>query len=134
MKEDNESKIVSMKLIVPLRIQAYERLLLYIERIQFPVLVKRVFHPAISRNDFQFSLLQNVQDEFEHNLAQRLYVSESTWQLVVLAKEEVLQNMNAVFNDNPNADVSMIAQKLASFENPMVENAVASIKQEFNSL
>ena len=96
--------------------------------------MKRVFHPAISRNDFQFSLLQNVQDEFEHNLAQRLYVSESTWQLVVLAKEEVLQNMNAVFNDNPNADVSMIAQKLASFENPMVENAVASIKQEFNSL
>lgn len=134
MKSDSELKSVSYKHIVPLKIQAYERLVLYIERIQFPVLVKRVFHPGISRNDFQFSLLQNVQDEFEHNLAQRLYVSESTWQLIVMAKEEVLQNVNAVFNDNPDADIAMIAQKIASFENPMGEKAVVNIKNEFNSL
>ena len=134
IKKDNELKAVSLKLTIPLKIQAYERLLLYIERIQFPVLVKRIFHPGISRDDFHFSLLQNVQDEFEHNLAQRLYVSESTWQLIVLAKEEVLQNVNAVFNDNPNAEIAMIAQKLASFENPMVEKAVVNIKNEFNSL
>jgi hypothetical protein len=134
MKGDSELKSVSYKLIVPLKIQAYERLVLYIERIQFPVLVKRVFHPGISRNDFQFSILQNVQDEFEHNLAQRLYVSESTWQLIVMAKEEVLQNVNAVFNDNPDADIAMIAQKIASFENPMGEKAVVNIKNEFNLL
>ena len=134
MKSDSELKSVSYKHIVPLKIQAYERLVLYVERIQFPVLVKRVFHPGISRNDFQFSILQNVQDEFEHNLAQRLYVSESTWQLVVMAKEEVLQNVNAVFNDNPDADIAMIAQKIASFENPMGEKAVVNIKNEFNSL
>lgn len=131
---DDVIRTVSHKLIVPLRIQAYERLLLYIERVQFPVLVKRVFYPGMSRDDFQFSLLQNVQDEFEHNLAQRLYVSEETWQLIDLAKEEVLQNINAVFNDNPDADVAMIASKIASFENPMVEKAVINIKREFNSL
>ena len=134
VKDDNELKSDSLKLIVPLKIQAYERLLLYIERIQFPVLVKRVFHPGISKNDLQFSIMQNVQDEFEHNLAQRLYVSEKTWQIIILAKEEVLQNVNAVFNDNPDADVAMIAQKIASFENPMGENAVIHIKNEFNSL
>lgn len=134
MKNDNELKSVSLKLVVPLKIQAYERLLFYVERIQFPVLVKRVFHPAISKNDFHFSLMQNVQDEFEHNLSQRLYVSEATWQLVVLAKEEVLQNVNAVFNDNENEDTATIAQKLASFENPIGEKAVMDIKNEFNSL
>ena len=134
MKGDSELKSVSYKLIVPLKIQAYERLVLFIERIQFPVLVKRVYHPGISRNDFQFSILQNVQDEFEHNLAQRLYVTESTWQLIVMAKEEVLQNVNAVFNDNPDADIAMIAQKIASFENPMGEKAVVNIKNEFNLL
>lgn len=132
--DNNDFKVVSKKLIVPLRIQACERLMLYVERIQFPVLVKRVFYPGISRNDFQFSLMQNVQDEFEHNLAQRLYVSEDTWKLIDLAKEEVLQNINAVFTDNPDADVAMIAQKLASFENPMVEKSVVMIKLEFNSL
>lgn len=136
MNENNKNdlQLVSRKIVVPLKIQACERLLLYIERIQFPVLVKRVFIPQMSRSDFQFSILQNVQDEFEHNLAQRLYVSEQTWQLIVLAKEEVLQNVNAVFNDNPDADVAMIAQKLVSFENPVVEQAVISIKREFNAL
>ena len=132
--DDNSLKAISQKLIVPLRIQAYERLLLYIERIQFPVLVKRVFYTGMSRNDFQFSLMQNVQDEYEHNIAQRLYVTEETWQLIELSKEEVLQNINAVFNDNPDVDVAMIAQKLASFNNPMVEKAVVNIKREFNSL
>lgn len=127
-------RVESRKLILPLKIQAYERLLLYIERIQFSVLVKRIYSPHISRNDFQFSLLQNVQDEYEHNLAQRLYVTEETWQLIGLAKEEVLQNVNAVFNDNPEADVAMIAQKLASFNNPIVEKAVISIKREFDAL
>ena len=131
-KDGEDMNVVAHKLIVPLKLQAYERLMLYVERIKFPVLVKRVFYPGISRNDFQFSLLQNVQDEFEHNLAQRLYVSESTWQLVVMAKEEVLQNVNAVFNDNPDADIAMIAQKIASFENPMGEKAVVNIKNEFN--
>lgn len=132
--DDKSLKIVSYKLIVPLRVQAYERLILYIERIQFPVLVKRVFHPAISRNDFQFSILQNVQDEFEHNLAQRLYVSETTWQLIVMAKEEVLQNVNAVFDENPDADIAAMAQLIASFENPIGEKAAINIKNEFNSL
>lgn len=131
---DNDLRLVSLKIVVPLKIQAHERLLLFIERMQFPILVKRVFSPVMTKDDFQFSLMQNVQDEFEHNMAQRLYVTEETWHLVCLAKEEVLQNINAVFNDNPDADVAMIAQKLASFNNPMVEKAVLNIKLEFNSL
>ncbi|MBE6335783.1 MAG: hypothetical protein E7066_03800 [Lentimicrobiaceae bacterium] len=131
---DNDLRLVSLKIVVPLKIQAHERLLLFIERMQFPILVKRVFSPVMTKDDFQFSLMQNVQDEFEHNMAQRLYVTEETWHLVYLAKEEVLQNINAVFNDNPDADVAMIAQKLASFNNPMVEKAVLNIKREFNSL
>jgi len=130
----DESRIESKKIIVPLKIQACERLLLYIERIQFPVLIKRVFVPSMTRDDFQFSLLQNVQDEFEHNLAQRLYVTEETWRLIVLSKEEVLQNINEVFNNNPDVNVTAIAQQLVSFDNTMVEKAVINIKREFNSL
>ena len=46
-KDEDSLRAVSYKLTVPLRIQAYERLILYMERIQFPVLFKRVFHPDI---------------------------------------------------------------------------------------
>lgn len=126
--------MVSYRLIVPLKVQAYERLLLYLERIQFPVLVKRIYLQGISRKDLHFSLLQSVQDEFEHNLAQRLYVNEDTWHIVELAKEEVLQNVNAVFADNQDADVNAIATTLMSFKNPLAERAIVSIKTEFDAL
>ena len=63
----DDIKTVSYKLIVPLRIQAYERLLLYIERIQFPVLVKRVFIPTMTKNDFQLKVLLCQCHKFKKN-------------------------------------------------------------------
>lgn len=132
--DTNKMATVSYRVIVPLKIQACERLLLFLERIQFPVLVKRVYIQGVSRNDFQFSLLQNVQDEFEHNLAQRLYVKEDTWHIIELAKEEVLQNVNAVFADNQDAEVSAIASTLMSFKNTIAEKAIINIKTEFDAL
>lgn len=131
---DNESlKVASYNMIVPLRVQACERLLLYLERIKFSVLVKRVFVPGMSRDDFQLSLIQNVQDEFEHNLAQRLYVAEDTWQLVNLAKEEVLQNVNAAFNEDTSSDVASVALIISAFQNPIAEKAILGLKMEFDS-
>lgn len=130
-KADNLN-VASYNIIVPLRIQACERLLLFLERIQFPVLVKRVYQPGISRGDFQFLLIQNVSDEFEHNLAQRLYVTEKTWRLVSLAKEDVLNGINALFSGNQDADVARVAAILGSSRDDVVEEAIISIKREFD--
>ena len=54
--------------VVNLKIQACERLLLYLERIQYPVLLKRIFMPGMTRDELLMSLVQNVQEELEHNL------------------------------------------------------------------
>ncbi|MCQ2309485.1 MAG: hypothetical protein MJZ78_05850 [Bacteroidales bacterium] len=133
-KEDADNlKVISYKIIVPLRVQACERLLLFIERIRLSVLVKRLFHPGISRDDFQFSLMQNVHDEFEHNLAQRLYVTEDTWNLVNLAKEETLQFINTVFAENQDADIAVVAAILSSMQSQIAESAVMNIKREFDT-
>lgn len=133
MDNADNLKVISYKIIVPLRVQACERLLLFIERIRFQVLVKRVFQPGISRDDFQFSLMQNVHDEFEHNLAQRLYVTEATWKLVNLAKDEVLQAVNRVFEENNDADIAAMAVILSSMPNQLADKAITRIKQEFDS-
>lgn len=122
------------KIVAPLKIQAYERLLLYLERMRFSVLVKRVFMPGMSSSDLQFSLIQNIQDEFEHNLAQRLYVNESTWFGINKAKDETLQIINNEFAENPEADSATMAQKLASLSNPLIDRAILVIKKEFNTL
>ena len=118
--------------IAPLMIQAFERLVLYLERIRYSVLVKRVFMSGMSRSDLQFALIQNVQDEFEHNLAQRLYVSEEVWMMIVLTKDNVLKSINEAFAANPDADAATMAQLIASMPNSLIDKAVIAIKQEFN--
>ena len=129
-KADNQSN----EKLLPLKVQACERLVLYLERIRYSVLVKRVFMPGMSRSDLQFALIQNVQDELEHNLAQRLYVSESSWFNVVIVKDEVLKSVNAAFSENPNADVATMAQIIASMDSTLIDKAVIAIKKEFNTI
>lgn len=129
-RDDNQSN----KAVLPLKIQACERLVLYLERIRYSVLVKRVFMPGMSRTDLQFALIQNVQDELEHNLAQRLYVSESTWFNIVIVKDEVLRAVNAAFSENPDADAATMAQIIASMDNSLIDKAVITIKKEFNTI
>jgi len=126
--------VTSYKIVAPLHIQACERLLLYVERIQFPVLVKRLYQPGITRDDLQFSLMQNIQDEFEHNLAQRLYVTENTWKYVSLTKDSALEAVNSVFAENPDADNATVATILSSMKNDYAEDAIINIKREFSLL
>ena len=135
MKARSEMRIDTAKMVVPLRIQACERLLLFLERSQLPVLVKRVYAPGVTKDAFHIALLQNVEDEFEHNMAQQLYVSNETWDAVRRAKEELVGQINATFDKTVDGtDVVMVAQALVAVPNPFVEQAVAVIKKEFNEI
>lgn len=119
--------------VAPLMIQAFERLVLYLERIRYSVLVKRVFMPGMSRSDLQFAMIQSIQDEFEHNLAQRLYVSEDIWMMVVLTKDEALNSISKAFDENPEADAATMAQILASMSSSNIDRTIIAIKKEFNN-
>lgn len=130
-----ELKVQALKIIMPLKVQAYERFLLYLERVQLPQLVKRLYTPGMEKGTFHLILLQNVREEFEHNLAQQLYVSNSTWIAVVNAKEELVNQINTTFEQlKDEEDVSILAQSLVALPNPMVEQAVAVLKRDFERL
>ena len=130
-----ELKVQALKIIMPLKVQAYERFLLFLERAQLPQLVKRVYAPGMEKGTFHLQLLQNVREEFEHNLAQQLYVSNSTWNAVVNAKEELVNQINTTFEQlKDEEDVSLLAQSLVALPNPMVEQAVAVLKRDFERL
>ena len=130
-----ELKVQALKIIMPLKVQAYERFLLYLERVQLPQLVKRVYVPGIEKGQFHLQLLQNVREEFEHNLAQQLYVSNSTWNAVFNAKEELVNQINTTFEQlKDEEDVSIIAQSLVALPNPMVEQAIVVLKRDFERL
>ena len=130
-----ELKVQALKIIMPLKVQAYERFLLYLERVQLPQLVKRIYTPGMEKGALHLLLLQNVREEFEHNLAQQLYVSDSTWKAVVNAKEELVNQINTTFEQlNDEEDVSIIAQILVALPNPVVEQAVSVLKHDFERL
>ena len=130
-----ELKLQALKIVMPLKVQAYERFLLYLERVQLPQLVKRVYVPGMEKGTFHLQLLQSVREEFEHNLAQQLYVSNSTWNAVVNAKEELVNQINTTFEQlKDEQDVSILAQSLVALPNPMVEQAVSILKRDFERL
>lgn len=135
LKTRSEIRVATVKMVVPLKIQACERLLLFLERSQLPVLVKRVYAPGVTKEAFHIALLQNIEDEFEHNMAQQLYVSSETWEAVRRAKEELVGQVNATFDKtDAGTDVVMVAQALVAVPNPFVEQAVAVVKKEFNEI
>lgn len=135
LKTKSETRIATAKMIVPLKIQACERLLLFLERSQLPVLVKRVYAPGVTKEAFQMALLQNIEEEFEHNMAQQLYVSAETWDAVRRSKEELVGQINTTFDKTEaGTDVVMVAQALVAVPNPFVDQAVAMLKKEFNEI
>jgi hypothetical protein len=83
------------KTILPIRIQAYERLILLLERMQPTNLLIRVNLPGMTATDLQSALIKNVRDEFDHNLSQQLYISSQAWEMVKSAKEESIKLINS---------------------------------------
>jgi len=81
---------------VRLRLQAYERLVLFIERIHPRQLVPRVYQSGMTVADLQAVLVYNIRAEFEHNLSQQIYVSRRVWDTVRQVKEQELNMINGI--------------------------------------
>ena len=135
MKAKTELRLVTARMVTPLKIQACERFLLFLERSQLPVLVKRIYSPGMLKDGFHIALLQSVEEEFEHNLAQQLYVSNDAWTAVKSAKEELVNQINATFDKTDDGtDVALIAQALVALPNPFIDQAILMLKKEFNEI
>lgn len=79
---------------VQIRLQAYERIMLFLERINPEHLVVRLAGDYPDSLSLQQALLQSIRGEYEHNLVQQLYVSEAAWQAVTDARNQVAQLVN----------------------------------------
>lgn len=75
---------------LPLRLQAYERLILLFSRIDIPDLVLRLKVPDSTVGTLKAALLVAIQQEFEHNLTQQLYVSDGLWRVLQQARMQTM--------------------------------------------
>ena len=85
----------------PMRLQAYERLVLLTERIALPNLISRLNQPGISAYEMKIILTENIKQEFEHNSTQQLYVSPVSWDAVRNLKEQNIMMVNQVASTLP---------------------------------
>lgn len=132
-KSKNDSS--KQEATITLKVQAYERLLLLLERMQPSVLIKRNFDASLNITQFQLKILQNIRDEFEHNLAQQLYISENAWSMINTAREELIQQINLNVDQLPeNADTTYLAQMLIGIEIPKIDMTISLLKKEFREI
>jgi len=82
--------------VLPIRLQAYERLTILMERMMPHALLTRVSAPDIYIKDYQMLLVNSIKTEFEHNLAQQVYVSNSVWNSISLVKNDSIKNIMLV--------------------------------------
>ena len=100
---------------LPLRIQAYERLMLFCERINLEQLVYRMREPDMMVKELQSVLMIAVQQEFEHNLSQQIYASSNLWKIIDLSKNEVLNTIVSTANNfGPDEDALAYSNALIS--------------------
>ena len=81
----------AQKNALPLRLQAFERMTLYMERINPTKLLIRITPLSQDKNDYENLIIAQIEQEFEHNLAQQIYMSDECWTIIVTAKNATIQ-------------------------------------------
>lgn len=121
------------------RADAYQRVTLLLERINPQSMVMRLYNPKLSANEFQRQLLENIRKEFEHNVAQQIFISTSAWELVKKSKDETVKIINIagkqMSEDATSVDLSnKIFELVAEIGELPSEIAVKVMKDEFQKL
>ncbi len=126
--------------VTPLRLQAYERIVIFLERINPNALVVRVGRNGLNAQQFQMELIKTIKAEYEHNLSQQIYMSYNAWELVKNAKEEIIKLVNItatkVPHDSPANDLAVAVLNVAGNLGKKLPNDVALefIKKEVNGI
>ena len=137
LKISIDKKINSDKIIITHKLQAYERMVLFLERISPPNLITRSIIPGQKAKDLQKQLLRIIREEYEHNMSQQIYLSSSSWELIKTAKEEVSGLINSSMDaEMLDKDAGVYGQKILTkgIENDSIEKAMQSLKSELKDL
>lgn len=103
----------AQKIILPLRLQAYERLTLLCDRVEIPNALLRIRVPGMTVADLTGALLLGISQEFEHNTSQQLFVSETLWQIIRVSKEQTMSLITQAGEGlDPKADSEVLVNQL----------------------
>ncbi|HEU0136449.1 MAG TPA: hypothetical protein VFQ50_04095 [Flavobacterium sp.] len=122
---------------LPLRLQAYERMVLFLERIDPTKLLIRITPISSDKNDYANYVIAQIEQEFEHNLTQQIYMSDECWTIISTAKNSTIQTLRKATINDTIADADQFRQAVLSdlFDKPTPSSAaLAYIKNEVKNL
>ncbi len=137
LTKELDIKIKSLEITLPVRMQAFERMSLFLERISTENLLVRINQPGMTASDLHAAILEEVRNEFNHNVAQQVYLSPELWGMVVSAKEDLVTKVNATFEEI-DSDASSVdyAKRLLELtiatDISSIELALTSLKEELS--
>jgi hypothetical protein len=143
--EDQEKKrqlktaLKNRKLITPLRLQAYERVILFLERISPESLIIRISETNMNSKQLQTEMLSSIRAEFDHNLSQQLYLSNEAWEMIKNARANTIKIINMaadkVAGDAPYMQLSTkILEAIIEAEKSPSSVAIEFLKKEVQKL
>ncbi len=122
---------------LPLKLQAYERMSLFLERINPSKLLLRIAPVSSDKNDYENLLISTIENEFEHNLTQQIYLTDECWIIILTAKNTIIQNIRkTAMNDkvdSANKLREIILRDLLDNESPSVL-ALNFLKKEVSQI
>lgn len=125
----------SLSTLTPIRLRAYERLILVLERTTPTALILNVAKPGMTNMELHTQLLAGIRQEFSHNLSQQIYVSNEIWTCIRSAQESLLRLVNTCASKcNPDNSANELSERIiqvynASDQTP-TEVAIDLLKKE----
>jgi hypothetical protein len=99
--------------ITVIRLRAYERLMLVLERTNPETMVMHVIRPGMSCIEFQTGLLDFIRKEYEHNYSQQIYVSDELWKLLTFTRANLVKLVNtAASHFRPDEPAAAMAETI----------------------
>jgi hypothetical protein len=112
-KRNHELILQNSRTVTPIKLQAYERIILFLERISLESLLVRVSSSDMSAQQLHSTLLNTIRNEFEHNLSQQIYMSQQAWEVVRNARSNMIKIINSEAEKIPAGSSGMVlSQKL----------------------
>ncbi len=138
-QQNNEQKFNSLlekkRESLPIKLQAYERLVLFCERLNPSKLLLRVNPIGEDAASYLHLLIGNIEQEFEHNMVQQLYVSEDSWKAVVGSKLAIINKFHELAEKSTSAKElrENLLMDYSKKESP-TETAIVILKQQVKKL
>jgi len=125
--------------LFPLRLQAYERLIVFTERINPANLLVRLHQQGIGVRELQAVILNDIKSEYQHNIAQQLYVDSLSWNVVRKLKDDTIAMINNVVQGLPETatgiDISKkVLQHMSGIEDNPYDLTIDHLKKDIHKL